>query len=932
MSMNGVLGLTQRSEGTVHVKDLESWRAGLLRVVLTGSGLVLVGAWLVLWLGGHEVTARTFEYLLLIGGLLSALGPYVSQYPRFASWTFVGSQFLPLAHAILTFGWAPAAVLWLLFLTLFAGLLIGRAAAFGVVGGASALFAIGGLIADGKVVTSLVHPPPPVLPALDTLVFSSWITATLVFICFTAACAWGVGRLLDLLKAANSHHLEQVNLLRERHALLVATQYERDEKARQLQEAQRYQMVAQLGRGFNQLFGETLGTVRRLKELRNPTAAQLRSLGEEIIASVQRTASRSQDVLALLRSHPDPASAVSLSHSVAGIAYRFRAQLGRAVTLEVDAPIKDKANVDETWLEQVLLNLLLNAQHALGDGAGKITVQVRRLELLTAYPSSCGTLSAGAYAVVRVIDTGPGISAESGLRVFEPFYTEWGPSHLGIGLTTVFEMLRKAGGSVEVERPGEGASVAVYIPLAPVNPDSSPPTDPPANAARLPLLWEGRALRNAAKYAAACTGLAMMAAEVQRWMITDGMLTHLTVGLPLIGVFTFIARGKLPHDRSLALFTGSVIVASLVFVTSVGFMAPAGIVALALATLLTRALGPRQVWLTCLAVASVGLLGAGLWHTRLASSALLQTSLAVASNWYRISVTVPSIVLIGAFAVMQVVDAARSSIAQLASLEASLKATESLLVREVQSVSNIDRITSRASDLEALGRITGAVAHDVNNSLQAITAWASTLVALEGADLNAAHHEAVVAIAEAVEHAEALLSDLDVSHLGPDQRSVVDLGFETRRVTRLLRALLGTRHELEIDAPDGATVLTNVHTLHRALFNLVANARDAMQTPGTCTITVTCTGGHVQLSVQDDGAGMDETTLQRLFEPQFTTKGTRGNGLGLSSVVKLLAESDGSADTWSRLNSGTRITLTFPRAPNRSKTEHVQGDRSETRA
>lgn len=906
--------MSQTSADTVQPKDLESWRAGLLRVVLTAAGAALVASWLALWLGGHIAIARTFEYLLLIGGALPAVGAAVARWPRAASWGFVLSQFFPLAHATLSFGWVPAVVVWLIFLTLFSGLLIGRVAALGVVGGASGVFCVGGLIADGTLRLSGV-PALAALPAdLDTAVFSNWVAATLTFVCFTIASRWGLGRLLDLIHASTAYHTDQVNLLRERHALLSATRYERGEKARQLQETQRFQMVTQLGRGFEQLFGETLRAVRAVGQPTNPTTDELRALGEQIIDSVQRTASRSQDVLTLLRAHPEPASTVNLSHTISAIVYRFRAQLSKAVALEVDAPINDYASVDETWLEQVLLNLLLNSQHALGDAGGKIVVQVRRLELETAYPSSCGTLIAGAYAVLRVSDTGPGIRPESADRVFEPFYTEWAPPHIGIGLTTVFEMLRKAGGSVEIESPAIGASVAVYIPLARIVHEPPPSTRSTMMGSPVPLAWQEQALRKAATYAAACTAVAMAATEAQRWMISGGMLEHLTIGVPLLGVFAFIASGKAPYTRNLLLFVASVFVASLLFLANLGFMAPAGIAALALATLLTRTLDSSRISLACLMFAVVGLLGIGLLHSKLGVAVPThQTSLTYGGNWYRVAVSVPSIALIGALAVLQVVDAARSSIARLATLEVSLSATERLLVQEVQSVSNIDRITARASDLEALGRMTGVVAHDVNNSLQAITAWASTLVTRGTSHPGPEYREALLAIDQAVEHAEALLADLDVSRLGPNRRSVVDLGLETQRIARLLRAMLGSRHQLKIHAPSSALVVTNAHTFHRALFNLVANARDAMASPGTCTISVDVTANKVSVSVEDDGEGMDEVTRQRLFEAYFTTKGPRGNGLGLCSVTQLLSESNGTVETWSQLGRGTRVTLTLPK-------------------
>lgn len=910
----GPWDLIDKSEGTVHARDLDSWREGLLRVVLTAAGFAIVSSWLALWCSGHVEIARTFEYLLLIGGLLPLLGSFVSRHPRTASWGFVLSQFVPLSHAILSYGWAPATVVWLIFLTLFSGLLIGRPATFGVVGGVSVVFCLGGLIADGRLRLNVFPPLQAVPPALDSHILSNWVAATLIFACFTAASGWGLGRLLGLLSMSTAHYTSQVNLLHERHALLSAVRSERGEKTRQLQEAQRFQMITQLGRGFYQLFGETLSSVRKLSQGERPSPDSLRVIGEQIIDLVQRSASRSQDVLALLRSHSEPKSTVSLSHSLTAIAYRFRAQLGTSIVLDVDAPVNDHAGVEEAWLEQVLLNLLLNAQHALANTGGRILVQVRRLELTTPCPSSCGTLPAGAYAVVRVTDNGPGIGAESASRVFEPFYSEWGHPHVGIGLTTVFEMSRKAGGSVEIESPAVGASVAVYIPLARVV-YAAPASTRFITTVPRAMEWQQLALRKGATHAATCTTIAMIAAEVQRWVVPKGMMQHITIGLPLLGVFAFIARGRASYLQNLSLFIAAVYLASLLFLANLGFMAPAGIAGLTLATLLTRVLDSPRIASVCLAVAVVGLLGVGLLHSRLGlDTPGNQTSLALAGNWYRVAVSVPCIALIGALAVLQVVEAARSSIAQLVNLQESLTSTEQQLIQEVQSVSNIDRITARASDLEALGRMTGAVAHDVNNSLQAITAWASTLLADGSTSVSGAHLEALAAINQAVDHAEALLADLDVSRLGPPERAVVDVGSETQRVSRLLRALLGSRHQLKILAPKAAPVIVNAHTFHRALFNLVANARDAMASPGTCTVSVNCTAAQVSVRVEDDGDGMDELTRQRLFEAYFTTKGTRGNGLGLCSVTKLLSESNGSVETWSQLGRGTRITLTLPKA------------------
>lgn len=908
--------MSQTGEGTVQAKDLDSWRAGLLRVVLTADATALVCSWLAVWSMGHRELAAKFDYVLILGGLLPLVGIAGVRFPRLTSWLFVFTQLLPMAHAILEVGWAPAVVVWLVFMTVFAGILIGKGAALLVVGGASAMFCIGGLQLDG--VIRLFDAPPQArvgLPALDVGSLPNWITAALIFTCFNGASIWGVGRLFRLIEHSTRYHTGQVTLLRERHALLATTRFERNEKTEQLQDAQRFQMVTQLGRGFNQLFGETLATTLVIvSEARTASTERVSELAHHIIELVQHTASRSQDVLALLRPLPQPASRVDLSHTITAIAYRYRAQLRPSVVLEVDAPVQEHASVGEPWLEQVLLNLLLNSDRALGTSGGKITVQVRRLELETPLRGSCGTLRTGAYAVVRVCDSGPGIGRETATRAFEPFYSEWDPPHTGIGLTTVFEMSRQVGGTVEIESPSAGASVAVYVPLAQMAGEAPPSNRVVTTGNAASVEWKDRSLRAVAKWSAIFTAVSMSAVEVQRWFVPNGMLAHLILGIPLLVACAYVQRSKATYSRRLHWFLAVVLAAATLFTLDMGFMAPAGIAGLSLMTLLTRMLDSPRVSFAWLIITASSIVALGALRIDLELPTLpTQTSMTLASNWYRIAVSLPSFALIAALSVMNIVETARASIRQLAAIETSLSLADRQLTQEVLSVSNIDRITARASDLEALGRMTGAVAHDVNNSLQAVTAWASTLTAPNASD-TAARSEALSAIEDAVAHAEALLADLDLNRQGPLQPAVVDLGMATQRLTRLLRALLGSKHTLNVEAVRDACVETNLDLYHRALFNLVTNARDAMLTSGTCAIRVTTEPQRILVCVEDDGVGMDELTKAQLFSTSFTTKGAQGHGLGLASVSALLSASNASADTWSEKGRGTRITLTFPRA------------------
>lgn len=899
---------------TIRADNLEAWRAELLLVLAPAGGCSLILSWLVLRLDGHLEYTAQFEYFLVLGSCLALAGPILGRFPRNGTWPFFLALLLPAGHAILALGWAPGVVAMLVFLTTFAGILLGRVASCVVGVMASLMFCLGGAVAGGSVSFFGLEPLAAVPPAFDIRIFSNWVRVTLVFSCFTAASGWGIGRLFQLLERSAAYYTDRVALFHERHALLSAARRERSQKTAHLQDAQRFQMITQLGHGFNELFGETLSFVRNAVEAaRSADTAQRVRLGDEIIRAVQTTASRSQDVMALLRPHLQSTDHLDLARTVANIVYRFRARLRPEVSVELDVQQVEPTGVGEAWLQQVLLNLLLNAERALQSRTGRISVQVRRLNLARPYPSTCGTLLPGPYAVIRVQDNGPGISRATMARAFEPFYTEWGTSHLGVGLSTVFEMSRKAGGTVEIERPEQGASVAVYVPLVEAPSEGAP-------SSRLPLLsppsfeWRDRSLRFAAKASATCTSVAMAATEIQYWVMNGGMRVHLTIGLPLLLTYAVVAQSRATYLRRLTLFVVSVCAASLIFILNVGFMAPAGIAGLSLAVMFSWALGSRSISVICLTTAALGLLGIGGLHAMgYVDTPLRQTSLAAPGNWYRVAVTLPSIVFIGTAGVLSLASAARANISQLITLLETLAATEQQLLAETQGVSGIDRVTARTSELESLSRMTGAVAHDVNNSLQAVTAWASTLTAREQLSPEDVL-EALTAIDSAVSHAEVLLAELDVDGRARKEKTVVDLAAETKRSERLLRALLSEKHTLVLEAASPALVVTSPHAYQRALFNLVANARDAMPQPGQCRVRIDADAGVVRVVIEDEGQGMDEATRARLFDPYFTTKHTTGHGLGLFSVTALASDTSGSIRAWSEPGKGTRITLAFPRA------------------
>ena len=226
--------------------------------------------------------------------------------------------------------------------------------------------------------------------------------------------------------------------------------------------------------------------------------------------------------------------------------------------------------------------------------------------------------------------------------------------------------------------------------------------------------------------------------------------------------------------------------------------------------------------------------------------------------------------------------------------------------------------------LESIGRLAGGVAHDFNNLLTVIigSAEIARMGELEALD------EVLVASERAASLTRQLLAFS--RHRGGQRISVaVDDAIEA--VRPLLRRLLPENIELVVQLDAGSAIELEDQQLEQILFNLAANARDAMREGGTLTIQTTResvpigapepkrAGEFVVIEVQDTGEGMDDDTRARLFEPFFTTKPIgEGTGLGLGTVRGIVRQAGGWMLFDSAPNEGTRVTLGFPQSAPRA--------------
>jgi two-component system, cell cycle sensor histidine kinase and response regulator CckA len=234
-----------------------------------------------------------------------------------------------------------------------------------------------------------------------------------------------------------------------------------------------------------------------------------------------------------------------------------------------------------------------------------------------------------------------------------------------------------------------------------------------------------------------------------------------------------------------------------------------------------------------------------------------------------------------------------------------------------------------ARKAEALGTMAAGIAHDFNNILTAVVASGELIASDLGPDASAARNELEELKASVRRGAGIVRNMLGFSRRGMLALRPVDLPrlVDERRelVRRLAPEPVEVRFEVDEDLPP---ILADREAVEQILVNLVTNARDAMPYGGTLEIAVRNErlgrehrsrtgwgdpGDYACLSVVDNGAGMDQATLTKIFEPFFTEKEPgEGVGLGMAMVYGLIKQHQGFVDVQSEPGQGTAVRVYFP--------------------
>ncbi|OLC41470.1 MAG: hypothetical protein AUH74_05820 [Nitrospirae bacterium 13_1_40CM_4_62_6] len=261
--------------------------------------------------------------------------------------------------------------------------------------------------------------------------------------------------------------------LRDLNASLEQRVLERTEALRSMEEqfrqAQKIEAIGRLAGGvahdFNNLMTVVTGYSELILTRLGPDDPLCREI-EEIKKAGDRATTLTGQLLAFSRKQVLAPKVLDLNAVVSNINGMLRRLLAEDIELHtVVAPVLGRVKADPGQLEQVIMNLVVNARDAM-PGGGRLTIETKNVELDKVYAQSHVSVKPGAYVMLAITDGGSGMDATTQARIFEPFFTTKEPGKgTGLGLSTVYGVVKQSGGYIWVySELGRGTTFKIYLP------------------------------------------------------------------------------------------------------------------------------------------------------------------------------------------------------------------------------------------------------------------------------------------------------------------------------------------------------------------------------------------------------------------------------------------------------------------------------------
>jgi two-component system, cell cycle sensor histidine kinase and response regulator CckA len=335
---------------------------------------------------------------------------------------------------------------------------------------------------------------------------------------------------------------------------------DRKQLEEQFRQAQKMEAVGRLAGGIAHDFNNLLMVIQGYADLmtdRLPEGDALRRNAEQIQMAAQRATSLTRQLLAFSRKQMLAPKVLNIQSVVVDMEKILRRLIGEDVELQTSAAADlGLVKADRSQLEQVIMNLAVNARDAMPKG-GRLTIETANVELDASFGETPAVVVPGKYVLLAVTDNGSGMDAETQAHIFEPFFTtkEKGKG-TGLGLATVYGIVKQSGGYVWVySEMGRGTAFKIYLPRIeeenpPAGRDQMPDAESVKRGSETVLLVEDeKGVRELAREYLEMTGYTVVLAEDGRTALELAAMHSGTIHLLMTDVVMPGISGRELADR-----------------------------------------------------------------------------------------------------------------------------------------------------------------------------------------------------------------------------------------------------------------------------------------------------------------------------------------------------------------------------------------------